>query len=385
MINEWGEDFIVQLDLFMEKHFYQEFVSLVSLLPYDDYINLIVTFVQINGLAIENENPVLYAMHRKGSRQGLIRYKEVSLRFESKVIKVILQQQKQTPFSLVKNELYLDKWPLDIKLYPVSHNENDRNNGFYFPQKNGIYSFDFIRFNPLNTGRCPGNCVFCHRCYHLPTKEETINRKRWTINELIDRTINVYGVDFISNAKHVLLATELFGNTNTYLDYCKRLKEALRLNGFSGKYTALAQEIRNPTQISEFYDIVDGDDFCYTFECYENRDKIMSSYKGLKVEKVYSILNAAKQKGFCQIRINYIAGLDSLHGFYEMIQLFSDKINSIGLNLFTPQTDKQFQIRNKEANSLFYYYKIIETLKEQSIKISCPDFYERFPAIGIIN
>jgi len=59
----------------------------------------------------------------------------------------------------------------------------------------------------------------------------------------------------------------------------------------------------------------------------------------------------------------------------------NEYINAIGLNIFIPYTFNQLSLKTNQAYKLEYYWKILKTINDRSIKIYAPELYERSPSL----
>lgn len=371
------------LDVHVEK---RDFRSINEILK--NAKNLCAPFVtqlmQIFGVYIENSplktNETSVA---KSTRQGRLRQSEVQLVINRKIRRFHVVEKEVALLSFRDDSIFIGPFETGVSAYLVKENSNDRNNGFYFPNLSIGNDLSSIRFNPRNLGKCIGACVFCQRAYQLPTDSEKANRKNWTENEILDSIESRYGIAAFREIKHALLATELYGDAETYLQYAEGLIVALKDKGFRGDYTVLAQEIRSPREIAWLGRICNYFDFCYTLECFDNRKALMSKYKSLPHSEVEKLLSYAKLEGFRSVRVNYMLGLDSIDSALSGFQNLADKrlIGSVGLNTYIPYTDRQFEIRNIDAFKLTYHAKIVSMIVQFGINVFRPDLYERSPGL----
>lgn len=372
-----------ELDYLSEVKDYKNVVKLLEKCDKFHFKKYTINLLQIYGIYIPKMSSTIRIHVKPNKRQGTVRFSEFALLIEGKTYRIHAEKKECTPFCLINNSLCLKNYKLDIFCKLITTVGNDRNEGVYFPQLAGELSFKSVRFNPRNLGLCPGGCVFCQRAYFIPTKYEESARYNWSPTELINKLESKYGEEIYPKIEHVLICTELYGNPEAYLNFCEELKYLLFRKGFKGKISALAQEIRTNEQIQHLKNIVDGYDFCYSLECFSRRNKIMSKYKGLSLEYVLDILNIANEVGFKYVRFNYIAGLDSIEELRKGLEFFlvKTKVNAIGVNIFTPYSDRQLKLRYTQGYKLSYYAKLLQILSSYNIEIFRPELYERCPEI----
>jgi hypothetical protein len=348
------------------------------------FVPALIQLLQITGIYVPEEFDATQVLASSTSkRQGSVRFSEVCALLGDKPLRLFSDERGNTPFTFKANRLHLDDQALDIPFKLVQHTNNDRNSGYYFPNRDGKEGLTAIRFNPRNLGRCIGACVFCQRAFQLPTISEKSTRKDWESSELVDSIVDRYGEECIPKIEHALLATELYGAGDVYLDFAEDLFSKLRSSGFRGKVTILAQEIRSEEEIRRLGEICDWFDFCYTLECFQRRKTIMGKGKNLPMNEVNKILSTARSMPFQSVRINYILGLDelvaALDGLTELAE--AGLIDTIGLNTFVPYTDGQLSLRCKEGSQLAYYGSILERIRDLGIDIHQPNLYERAPGL----
>jgi hypothetical protein len=104
----------------------------------------------------------------------------------------------------------------------------------------------------------------------------------------------------------------------------------------------------------------------------------MGGYKGLSLAGVESILMIAKRVGFREIKLNYVAGIDSLQSFQDGVQRFrrAGIFDTVGLSILTAFYPDQLQLRNPDAWRLSYYVEILKTLNDACISIYEPTCFE---------
>lgn len=343
----------------------------------------LLTLLQIHGVALSDRSERLDDVVPGTRRQGDVRFREASVEICGKVVRLRLVRKEQTPFSIAGESLLVWGHGTDILVRVLPEQRRDRNAGYYFPQLEGRLSRRSLRFNPRNLGGCAGGCVFCQRAYALPTARERAGRKDWRPVELVVALEQDYGPGVFREVDHALVVTELYGSADRYLEFCEELESRMRARGFSGQFSALGQEVRTHSELTRLHAVVGGFDFCYTLECFERRDTLMSRYKGLPLEEVAAILRRAEEVGFEIVMANYVAGIDSLAEFARgIIGLKTHaRLDAVGLNLFTPYTDGQDVLRCPEGMQLGYYARILTLLSQEGIGIYRPELYERSPAL----
>ena len=294
--------FVKMLDEMIHQRNYDEFINILSNISSVSKRKILINYVQIFGIFVSHE----LIFHNQSSliNKKKIRFQEIKILCEKKIYRFSGVEHYKTPFHLIHDYLFVGLINTEIKMKLVVNDYISRDNGFYFPQIEGKLQYELIRFNPRNLGSCPGRCVFCQRSYNLPTKYELDNRNQWTAIQLLESLINMHGKDIIKQIKHALVVTELFGNTKKYISFCQDLKNKLIQFGFKGHFSAICQETRTNKQIECMYKLLDGYDFCFTLECFQNRQKVMSRYKGLPLKNVKHILQKAKEMKFEIIMIN---------------------------------------------------------------------------------
>ena len=373
----------VEIDSLFSRRNYAACSSVLNNLPIETRYSLAVMLLQIHGLACVHGVFLEPTIKARRGRQGNIRYPEITAKIRGKNIRIVTCIQ-QSPFWVNKeNNLVLGTSTIDIDIdvhrVPIA----DRNNGVYFPQRFGDLDKRYVRFNPKSLGKCSGGCKFCQRAYQMPTSTEAENRFFLAPLSCVTLLKDIATPSEISLLQHALVVTELYNDPESYLNFCWDLKNLLEKEGFNGQFSTLAQEIRTDDHISFYHDIVDGYDFCYTLECFENRSDLMSPIKGLDMLTVNKILHKVQKYNFYVVFINYMAGLDSASTMTNKLSEMRQKnlISAVGLNIFTPYTDLQFEMKNAEANFLSYYYDLASAFEKNALAVYAPEFYERFPAI----
>ena len=256
--------------------------------------------------------------------------------------------------------------------------------GYSFPFLKTSNPYYELRINPKNTGKCPGRCVFCHRAYShrfMPTGVPGIRSPK----EIVQSILNEYGEKALREVSHVSMITELFGKERSFLDYLKDLKLTLsKIGGLeSFSFRACSQDVRSESGLRELYSIVDNDSYSYTLEVFSDRKRILGKYKGISLATVMSVLEAAKKIGFKKIKLNYVAGIDSLQSFSKGISMFADAglVDRIGLSILTSFFPDQEALRHPDAWSIDYYIEILRIIHSLGISLYEPMCFEMgYPA-----
>jgi len=199
-------------------------------------------------------------------------------------------------------------------------------------------------------------------------------------HKIVQMIIKEHGRDILKEVSHVSVITELFGNEDHFLSYIEKIKALLFHNGYIPKasFRACAQDVRSESGLKRLYTIVDEKRYSFTLEVFSARRKIMGSYKGIPLEQVEQILRCARKVGFEEIKLNYIAGIDSLGCFEEGVRRlrYLGILDSVGLSIFTVFFPDQLKLRNEEAWRITYYLNLIEILTELGIGIYEPSCFE---------
>lgn len=344
---------------------------------------VILLLMQIHGLSLSGKIVFNNGKPLGKGYQGINRRDEVTLSIKGEIFKFLIRCAGETPFYIENNRIMMAGIDTGIITERVSDVSNNRDNGYYFPMLNGKIDKKVMRINPRNTGKCPGRCFYCQRMYYLPTENELEKRRVWNPVDIVDKAIMENGDGVFSSLDSILVVTELYGSPSKYIDFCRAMKTLAVDNGFSGRFEALAQEIRTAEDVKEFSGIVDGGVFVYTLECFSNRSEHMSKYKALDMEEVYNILGAAKEFGMSNTVINYIMGIDEIGDFIEGIERLVENspINGIGLNVYYPYSEELEKIRVKGSSCLKYYGIMINKVNQLGLNVHQPTDYERCPAI----
>ena len=118
--------------------------------------------------------------------------------------------------------------------------------------------------------------------------------------------------------------------------------------------------------------------FAYTLEVFSDRSILMSRYKGIPLKEVMEVLRKARQAGFDEIQVNYVAGIDQISIFEASLEEIRGHglVDSIGFNVFTPFFSDQLSLRTPEAWSVRYYFQMTEIIRRLGIRFYEPHSYE---------
>ncbi|MBR2928339.1 MAG: radical SAM protein [Oscillospiraceae bacterium] len=269
---------------------------------------------------------------------------------------------------------------------PISDQEK-YSNGFTFPFLKTTTPFYELRINPKNTGQCPGRCVFCHR--ETSYRQGSLNISPLIpVDTIIRSIIDQHGEDSLKLINHVSVITELFGCEDTFLDYIDELKTKLfRYVGVDCSFRACALDVQTKSGLKRLKNLVDDNKYSFSLESFTNRERIMSRYKGIPLENVENLLYNAREVGFDFIKLNYIAGIDSIEDFCYYIKKFkgNNLVDMLGLSVFTAFTKGQKKIRNPYAWSASYYDNLVSALAEIGISIYEPHCFDMGFPEALIN
>jgi len=319
-------------------------------------------------------------------------YGEIHLHFSSDVLngisavprKLPVVPERQSPYLFKDNRiLYRDKEVFgEASIVPVPLPEKGKPRylkGYSFPFLGTVNPYYELRINPKNTGKCPGKCAFCHRgSSHRHSPEQHVGVV--SPSKIIGSIVDMHGADALRQISHVSVITELFGSENRFLSYLEELKDVLLKNGCKADFSfrACSQDVRSESGLRRLQSIIDSDRYSFTLEVFSERRKIMGGYKGLSLAGVESILMIAKRVGFREIKLNYVAGIDSLQSFQDGVQRFrrAGIFDTVGLSILTAFYPDQLQLRNPDAWRLSYYVEILKTLNDACISIYEPTCFE---------
>src|ERR1035441_5627949 len=188
--------------------------------------------------------------------------------------------------------------------------------GYSFPFMGTATPYYELRVNPKNTGKCPGRCRFCHRGYsfRMPPPQASGILSPSTILRAI---LAEQGPTCLGAIDHISVITELFGNEEAFLSYVEELKVIFLKNGCKTEtsFRACSQDVRTEEGLRHHASMRSEEHTSYTLEVFSERRTIMGGYKGIELGAVEAILETAKRVGFRTIKLNYVAGIDSLESF----------------------------------------------------------------------
>jgi len=325
-------------------------------------------------------------------KDDVINFKEIHLRLLSNEAngyfsvpkKIPIMPKGASPYEYVGNKICYHGRPVfggnSIVEVPLPEAETPRYlKGYSFPFLGTKYPYYELRINPKNTGACPGRCLFCHRGFSHRFRPQQTERLL-SPEKVVDRIIRDYGTDVFKGVSHVSVITELFGSEAPFLRYLGRLKELLARAGVGSKmkFGACAQDVRSEEGLRNLYEIVDEKRYSYTLEVFSNRTQIMSKYKALPLTAIETLLERARNVGFDELKLNYIAGIDSFTSFEKgLLRLHRlGLVDTIGLSIFAAFFADQLSLRNQEAWRIEYYYKVIQLIKELGISLYKPNCFE---------
>ncbi len=325
----------------------------------------------------------------KELQNGILHYPEINLILPtcnyngaySVARKISIVPFNQTPYRieggniLFKNKLIFNKESIKITYLG---DEPKNLNGYSFSFAGTNNPFYELRINPKNTGYCPGKCKFCHRAYSYRMKP-SFSYYNHQPKEIIKSIISKYDISVFKKISHVSIITELFGNEKTFLDFLIKMRyECNKVGCKPISFGACSSDIRTPKGLKLLNAIVTPKKYSFTLETFSKRSEVMSKYKGFSLKQVKEILINARKAHFDEIKINYVAGIDSFSDFeLNLTELKKmNLIDSIGFSILTTFFSDQKDIRHKEAYEVGYYLNMVRLIKKLGIKFYKPECYE---------
>jgi hypothetical protein len=203
----------------------------------------------------------------------------------------------------------------------------------------------------------------------------------------MDRIIHEEGPGIFQKITRIMFISELFGREDRFLEAVATTHSELTQRRYpaENEFNCCAHDVRSLEGLRALREIVRPDRYSFTLEFFRDREKFMGKYKGLPIEKVYGILTNARQAGFEEIQLNYLAGIDGLeecrNGFERLMQL--GLVDSIGLSTFTLFSDEQLELRHSSAWEPSYYLEVVNILNSLRIKVYRPESYDMGCAYSI--
>jgi hypothetical protein len=188
------------------------------------------------------------------------------------------------------------------------------------------------------------------------------------------------GDDVFNKISRIMFISELFGNENRFLEALERTANVLAREGFpdTREFNCCATDVRSLDGLKRLRELVRPARFSFSLEFFHNREKWMGRYKGIPIEQVYRILESARQAGFEEIQLNYLAGIDTLeeceHGFSALSRY--GLIDSVGLSTFIIFAEDQSECRLAGAWNVGYYQQLVEILNSCHIKAHHPEAFD---------
>ena len=317
--------------------------------------------------------------------EARLRFSSETDTFEAATLKIPITRGEKTPYSLVQDSLHVHGVPFEdvsgvrattVAIPPAADEWHLK--GYTLPYRGTNNPLYELRVNPRITGYCPGRCQFCHRTHSHQVKPA--RRMVTTPAAILERFGRDEGDAALARVTRVMFIAELFGQESTFLDAVEQTRAALTAGGYpeQNEFNCCAQDVRTPAGHRRLMSIVRPARFSYTLEFFGSRAEIMGHYKGLSIDMVFSILASAREAGFAEIQLNYLAGIDSLEvavrGFEELRR--RGLVDSVGLSTFTAWSTAQEALRHPDAWETGYYEALVQELRRMKILAYRPLSYD---------
>jgi len=341
--------------------------------------------LQLRGVWIDNSpnqrcdetNPVFGEIHLCFSNSSLNGIDAVPR-------KIPILPKEQSPYTLKNGRLYWkDEMIFDqgfVREIKLSERKLPRYlKGYSFPFIGTDNPFYELRINPKNTGKCPGRCLFCHRGSSHRFKPKHLPNILAPVS-LVEAIVEQHGQHILNEVSHISVITELFGNEDSFLSYIEELRDVLINYGCRQEtsFRTCSQDVRSKDGLKRLKSIIGPDRYSFTLEIFSQRERIMGKYKGIDLGIVEEVLKSAKEVGFREIKLNYVAGIDSIKSFQDGVSRLSksEVFDTIGLSIFTAFSLDQLDIRHPDSWQLSYYIRILEIINAAGIDIYEPTCFE---------
>lgn len=265
-----------------------------------------------------------------------------------------------------------------IHFYKAIIDDEKYAEGYSFPFAGTSTPYYELRINPKNTGYCPGKCVFCHRdTSHR--RVPRIGNGFVTPRDIVASIVKKHGARVLDEVNHVSIITELFGSEPAFLRFAEELKcELARHTHHEISFRVCAQDVRSMNGLRKLRDIVGDDKYSFTLETFTKRREIMSEYKGIPLKSVEQVLSDAKTAGFRYIKLNYVAGIDSIEDFDKYIRIFKKNaiVDMLGFSIFTAINPEQERIRHRQGWNASYYVRMVSIISELGVALYEPNCFD---------
>ncbi|GHT68551.1 hypothetical protein FACS189452_08440 [Bacteroidia bacterium] len=266
-------------------------------------------------------------------------------------ISLYVNNQQSLLFSLENNtsSLYNIKnrklFFKDICLFDISDIKEDTCEVFYTRKNDKV-----LCFNPNNRSSCKGGCRFCYQPMAHDTQYISSDMLLNTFKEWLQNN----NFPNLSHLEQIAVITGCFPTEQIVVEFLLKLREVTQILGFRNEilYFGIISNLENIKILSKIKPFK----ICFTVECFENRDIILSQKKNLELPILIALMDKAIENGIITT-FSYVLGLDSVESFKENMVLLKNYINSFPvISLF--QTDNiREKYKHKEALNIEYYLK----------------------------
>jgi len=339
--------------------------------------------LQLQGIIVPGLDPFYDAKGRTLFRLFRLIISTPDTPFDPVPIKLPAVPAGMSPYSFISDELFYNGEKLDLGIQlrraPIPPEESKLHyRGYTFPFGGTNNPYRELRLNPRITGCCPGRCFFCHRVHSHRVKPE--EKYLFTPAELINHIQSDEGRDIFEDVQRVLIITELFGREDYFLDTICETSQELAQVGYpeEKEFGCIAQDVRSNQGHRILNNLVRPSRYSFSLEFFENRNKLMGPYKGILMDEVLTILESARQAGFEEIQLNYLAGIDSLEasfqGFNRLVDL--NLVDSVGFSTYTFFSEEQRSYRHETAWDPKYYLELVTFLSDLGVRVYHPEAFD---------
>lgn len=241
-----------------------------------------------------------------------------------------------------------------------------------------------LNLNPISKSFCHG-CKFCHTLVQ-DSNEFKDTRTCDGLKTFFREWMKQKRITNLSELEQIAVVTGTFGGSSEVLNYLRMLREQVCAYGYSNEIFYFGAEL-DVESLLNIKDELLPFAWCYTLECFENRDLMLRKEKANQTpQQIFSLLKKLSDNGITT-NFSYVLGIDSLDAIRKGMEAASEAINRFPIiNIFQTHKNSETGILTQGAEDIGYFFearKIIEDIFGR--KNLAPRTWENFRSLWCLR
>ena len=242
-----------------------------------------------------------------------------------------------------------------------------------------------INLNPVSKSNCHG-CKFCHTIVQNANDTTVCIKSANELEKFFKEFMQERGLQDLGRIIQIALVTGGFESEHKLIDYIKTVDFVSKKYNFNGEILYFGAELTE-TGLEALKDLQAKLVYCYTLECFTQREKMLKKVKAEKtIDEIIKLYVRAAELGITTT-FSYVLGIDPLEVIQENFYLLSKYISRFPIvNVYQPHHGVDNSILDDEANQLNYYLVARKYIENVFIKTNLrPRPWENYRSLWYLS